>query len=297
MSHRGFFVPAFSLLLAGATFLGPGNCGALAPISTSASMQEPGWDAPPNEWTEVQRRGFRDGLEGARRDFDNHRSPNVENREEYRHPDVPGDVREAYREGFRRGYNRAVSHFWGTPEAVEPPPPQGGVMGAIGGLIAEWENPPQEFNEVQRHGFHDGVNAARRDFAENRRPDFDDHQEFRMPPTPPELAGAYREAFRRGYSVAQSHLTNPGSPVMGAAPMQWDAPPAEYGEFERRGFHDGIEGAHKDFDNHRRPDVDNRDEFRHPNAPPEMWEPYRRAFRRGYELAMQHLMGGGPAYR
>ena len=35
---------------------------------------------------EIQRQGFRDGIEGARKDSDNHRRPNVNNRDEYRHP-------------------------------------------------------------------------------------------------------------------------------------------------------------------------------------------------------------------
>lgn len=52
-----------------------------------------------------EQRGFHDGLEGAERDFWNHRRPNVNNREEYRDPDsVPGWARHEYREGFRRGY-------------------------------------------------------------------------------------------------------------------------------------------------------------------------------------------------
>lgn len=33
----------------------------------------------------------------------------------------------------------------------------------------------------------------------------------------------------------------------------WDAPPAEFREAQRQGFHDGIEGARKDFENHRPP--------------------------------------------
>lgn len=52
-----------------------------------------------------EQRGFYDGMEGAERDFWNHRRPNVNNREEYRDPDsVPVWARHEYREGFRRGY-------------------------------------------------------------------------------------------------------------------------------------------------------------------------------------------------
>ena len=69
------------------------------------------WDAPPSEFREAQRQGFHDGIEGARKDFDNRRAPNVENREEFRHPHVARDLREDYREGFRAGYDRATSHL------------------------------------------------------------------------------------------------------------------------------------------------------------------------------------------
>jgi len=55
-------------------------------------------------------------MEGARKDFDNHRQPDVNNRDEYRHPHVAPEEREAYREGFRRGYDRAMSHFMGGPD-------------------------------------------------------------------------------------------------------------------------------------------------------------------------------------
>ena len=71
------------------------------------------WDAPPHEFREIQRQGFHDGIEGARKDFDNHRRPDVENREEFRHPHVEGSAREDYREGFRRGYERAMAHLMG----------------------------------------------------------------------------------------------------------------------------------------------------------------------------------------
>jgi hypothetical protein len=69
-----------------------------------------GWDAPPSEFrSEIERRGFRDGIDGAQKDFENHRAPNVNNRDEYRHPhDVPGQFRDQYRRAFRRGYDVAV---------------------------------------------------------------------------------------------------------------------------------------------------------------------------------------------
>jgi len=71
----------------------------------------------------------------------------------------------------------------------------------------------------------------------------------------------------------------------------WDAPPAEFRDIQRQGFHDGIEGARRDFDHHRAPDVNNRNEYRHPHVPPSAREDYREGFRHGYEAAMHHLMG------
>jgi hypothetical protein len=75
------------------------------------AQDQPGWDAPPAEFREVQRQGFHDGIEGARQDFDHHRMPDVNNRKEYRHPHVDPALREDYREGFRRGYEVAMHHM------------------------------------------------------------------------------------------------------------------------------------------------------------------------------------------
>ena len=73
-----------------------------------------GWDAPPPDVAnDAMRRGFRDGIEGARKDFENHRAPNVNNRDEYRHPSLPGPLRHDYRVGFRRGYQVGVRHMMG----------------------------------------------------------------------------------------------------------------------------------------------------------------------------------------
>ncbi|MGA3134828.1 MAG: hypothetical protein ABSC88_02445 [Terracidiphilus sp.] len=70
-----------------------------------------GWDAPPQEFRDIQRQGFRDGLEAGHRDFENGRPPNVERRREFRHPPVPPQARDEYREGFRHGYESAFRHF------------------------------------------------------------------------------------------------------------------------------------------------------------------------------------------
>jgi hypothetical protein len=73
----------------------------------------------------------------------------------------------------------------------------------------------------------------------------------------------------------------------------WNLPPQEFRDIQRQGYHDGIEGARKDYDNHRRPDVNNRDEYRHPHVPESARADYREGFRRGYDTAWDHMMNGG----
>jgi hypothetical protein len=130
----------------------------------------------------------------------------------------------------------------------------------------------------------------------HRHPDVDDHEVFRHPQLPPEQREAFRDGFRRGYDRAMSHLMGGErpefrEPAPPPPPPQWDAFPTEFNDIQRRGFHDGMEGARRDYENHRRPDVDNRDEYRYPHVPPELREAYREAFRRGYDRAMAHFLG------
>ena len=47
------------------------------------------------------------------RDGDNHRQPDVNNRDEYRHPNVPRSQQNAYRRGFQLGYQRVMSQLMG----------------------------------------------------------------------------------------------------------------------------------------------------------------------------------------
>lgn len=258
-----------------------------APVEPVAYGQEP-WEQVPREFNEIQRRGFHDGVEGARRDFGNHRQPNVENREEYRHPDnVPGDLRRAYRDAFRRGYETAASHLWGG--GAPPPPPVPQPEPARPGWEAWGMRGLQ--SDAQRNGFHEGQEAARRDFDSRRPADPDDSEEFRNPRVPPPLVDEFREGFMRGYEVAMSQLNGEPSWQGRGDPGSW-APPQRFSEMARRGFHDGVEGAHKDFGNHRRPDVANREEYRRPNLPEQFWREYREGFRRGYEMAANQLWGG-----
>lgn len=162
---------------------------------------------------------------------------------------------------------------------------------------APWDVPPQELNDIQRQGFHEGIEAARHDFDMHRPLNVEDHEIYRHPHMPPEQREAFRDGFRRGYNRAMSHLVGrpgPGfqpAPPPPPPPAQWDAFPTEFNDVQRQGFHDGIEGARRDFENHRAPTPENRDEFRHPRVPPPLREAYREGFRRGYNRAMSHLMG------
>jgi hypothetical protein len=58
--------------------------------------------------------------QGAERDYANHRIWNVNNRDEFRHPHVPGNVRGDYRSGFKKGYYQTAQHYQGGPGPYGP---------------------------------------------------------------------------------------------------------------------------------------------------------------------------------
>jgi hypothetical protein len=95
------------------------------------------------------------------------------------------------------------------------------------------------------------------------------------------------------FVVSPTHALQ-GPPPPGYAPgygaEPWAAPPPEIQGVEQQGFHDGIEGARKDAENHRPPTVENRDEFRHPPVPHRDRAAYRQGFQRGYQVGVEHLM-------
>lgn len=241
------------------------------------------WDEPPADFNDVERRGFHDGIEGARRDYGNHRRPDVDNRDEYRHPDLPRREWEDYREGFRRGYETAMSYLTGGYGG----PMQGpGPSQSYGGPNRDWSARSGPGFEARRRGFGDGMEGAIKDFGNHRRPDPDNRDEFRHPQVPGELRDTYRDGFRRGYQVAMSELMNGGGDRDDAYREQ-----NPRGQARMRGFQDGMEGAMHDFENHRQPDPDNRDEFRHPSVPYQLQDAYRNGFQRGYNVATRGLMG------
>jgi len=277
MKINKFVAPALVLLLSTA------GLGISAQFA-AAQDHDRDWQAPPRELNESQQRGFHDGIEGARKDFENHRQPNVENRDEYRHPSLPPELREAYRDGFRRGYQVGVDHIYHAEQAQQAPPTMP--------VNPDWRGRPDDprFNELERHGFEDGRIGAQKDIENHRRADPNNRDEYRDPHLPPEQAEQYRAGFRRGYEekIAQAYGALENSP--------WDFVPNRYSEVGQRGFHDGVDGARHDIENHRRPDPNNRDEYRNPSVPPQLVDDYREGFRLGYERAIAHFMNGTPAY-
>jgi hypothetical protein len=115
LKRTGLAILAFTLATAGVAANRACAAPQGPPPPAGYDQRAAGWDAPPAEFREIQREGFHDGIEGARKDFDNHRPPNVRNRDEFRHPHVPESARRDYREGFRRGYNVAMAHMTGEP--------------------------------------------------------------------------------------------------------------------------------------------------------------------------------------
>jgi hypothetical protein len=69
-----------------------------------------------------------------------------------------------------------------------------------------WDTPPDAFRDVQRQGFHDGIEAAKHDYETHRRSDADDHDAFRHPRVPRDERDEYRDGFRIGYAHAIAHM-------------------------------------------------------------------------------------------
>jgi hypothetical protein len=82
-----------------------------APSQPQYEGQQDRWDEPPSEYRDAQRMGFHDGVEAARRDFDNHRHKDADDHESYKHPRVERDLVSDYRSAFREGYSRAMHHM------------------------------------------------------------------------------------------------------------------------------------------------------------------------------------------
>ena len=112
MKKTWFTVSALALSL-GATSGGLAARAYATPASSPAGYQEGQgrWDEPPSEYRDAQRQGFHDGVEAARRDFENHRHKDADDHEMYRHPRVERELRDDYRNAFKEGYSRALHHM------------------------------------------------------------------------------------------------------------------------------------------------------------------------------------------
>jgi len=69
-----------------------------------------------------------------------------------------------------------------------------------------WDQPPSDYRDVKRQGFHDGIEAARWDVEHHRHADADDHEHYRHPHVDRGMRDDYREGFRHGYDVAMHHM-------------------------------------------------------------------------------------------
>ena len=73
------------------------------------------WDAVPQGYSDIARRGWHDGMEAARMDWQAHRWMDPYHSAMFRNPPVPGPARSEYRNAYLRGYDAATHHDrgWG----------------------------------------------------------------------------------------------------------------------------------------------------------------------------------------
>ena len=180
------------------------HASSLTPPAPGFAQDRDDWDRPDNAWNDAQRRGFHEGIEAARGDVANRRRPDADDHDSYRHPHVPGPMRQAYRDGFLRGYNVAISHLAGPP--AYGPPPTAYVPPPVGERRGGWDAFPDGYDDVRRNGFRHGIDSARDDYENHRNPDVNRHDTFRHPDVPRDQKRPFQEGFRRGYRVAWDHL-------------------------------------------------------------------------------------------
>jgi len=66
--------------------------------------------------------------------------------------------------------------------------------------VIQWNiEPPNYYNDVGRRAFHDGIEAAQRDFQAHRDMDPWHYPQVKNPPVPGNEREHYRDAFLRGY--------------------------------------------------------------------------------------------------
>lgn len=102
MRTRSLALAALALPLAFTGYSRPAI--ALAqPVVATAAIQDNDHDRD----HDAREQGRRDGMKAAYDDMRDHHDPNPKRHDEYRHPPVDHDRRDAYRDGFREGYNDA----------------------------------------------------------------------------------------------------------------------------------------------------------------------------------------------
>ena len=224
MTPHRLAIPAIALFLFAAGLgtakaSGQSNAQTLsAPASVPVSAQnreiDPNaWDTPPQDLPVIQLKGFRDGITGARKDFDKHRDPNVNDRAEYRSPHLPAEQKDAYRDGFSLGYERGASHFIAGPDQPVPQleQPLSGLTHSGSESLAIASGVPAQYSEIQRRGFQDGMARARKDMDTHHRADVNDRDESRQQKLQPDLRLQYLAAFSQGYEHFKS--LQAGSPL------------------------------------------------------------------------------------
>lgn len=80
------------------------------------------------------------------------------------------------------------------------------MLGQEGITAIPWLQPPPEFKEMQRKGFHAGVQAAMKDYDKHRDPDLERHKEYVHPKVDRGFVPDYRDGYKRGYNDAYKHL-------------------------------------------------------------------------------------------
>jgi hypothetical protein len=110
MKRPWFAISALTFALAATTGLVTLHAHAATPAAAGFTQDRP-WDQPPDEYRDVQKQGFRDGVEAARHDWDEHHHRDADDHERYKHPPVERSLRDDFRDGFRHGYETAWHHM------------------------------------------------------------------------------------------------------------------------------------------------------------------------------------------
>ncbi len=193
---------AAAVLMAGMTFSPMGVPQANAQISFHL-----GWQQPPQEYNDIQRQGFQAGIRAGRADLDHSLAPDPDRHGEFQRPRVPDEQRNDFRRGFQHGYEVAYQHRDSGDWNQEHHDGDAGVPRAYApnDIHPGWQQPPQEYNDIQRQGFQAGLEAGRQDLQQRQSADPQRHWDFRRPHVPDEQRNDFRRGFQHGYDIAYQH--------------------------------------------------------------------------------------------